>query len=72
MSNLGKTLGESTYLTPMQKVIVSKLTDRVEETKFTVHLPVDLFEKVREIGFKERKKIKALMVEALEKYVQGK
>jgi hypothetical protein len=56
----------------MQKVIVSKLTDRVEETKFTVHLPVDLFEKVREIGFKERKKIKALMVEALEKYVQGK
>ncbi|WP_255037794.1 hypothetical protein [Lacihabitans soyangensis] len=71
LSNLGKNLMETPSTTPMQKVTISKPTGRVEETRFTVHLPADLFDKVREIGFKEKKKIKAIMVEALEKYIKS-
>ena len=70
LSNLGKNLMETPSTTPMQKITVSKSTERVGETKFTVHIPTELFDKVREIGFKEKKKIKTIMVEALEQYVK--
>ena len=69
LSNLGKNLMVTPSTTPMQKVTVSKSTEKIVETKFTVHIPTDLFDKVREIGFKEKKKIKAIIVEALELYV---
>ena len=68
LSNLGKTLMETPSSTPMQKITVRKIKEKVETRIFTVHIPTDLFDQVREIAFKERRTIKGVIIEALELY----
>lgn len=69
MLPLGKNLMETLSTTPIQKVTELKPRGRAEETRFMLHLPVDLFKKVREIGFKENKK-KVMIVELIAKYIK--
>jgi hypothetical protein len=41
-----------------------------DETPFHVYIPTDLLWSIKEIGFKKKKKIKDIFVQALEEYVQ--
>lgn len=41
-----------------------------DETPFHVYIPTELLWSIKEIGFKKKKKIKDIFVQALEKYVQ--
>jgi hypothetical protein len=40
-----------------------------DETPFHVYIPTDLLWSIKEIGFKKKKKIKDIFVQALEEYV---
>ena len=56
--------------TPIQKTIPVVSPTKTPETKFTVHIPTELMDSVKDIAHKNKKKIKTLFVEALEKYVK--
>lgn len=62
---------EKESTTPVQQVVTSvvELPTKIEETKFTVHIPTALMDEVKTIGFNRKKKLKTLFVEALEAYV---
>lgn len=72
LANLGGKLKEKEDTTPIQTImpVTTTKSSQVEETKFTVHIPTDLMDNVKEIGFKNKKKIKTLFVEALAEYVE--
>lgn len=59
--------------TPIQTTVVedkkAQKEIRIEETKFTVHIPTDLLDSIKEIAFYRKAKIKNIMVEALQDYV---
>ena len=61
--------------TPMQTTVVEdKKTTKsvqVEESRFTVVLPTELMDSVREIAFFKKKKLKKVFEEALEDYVKN-
>jgi hypothetical protein len=75
LGNFGSNLKTSETKLPIQKTVsvetkINKKQEiETEETKFTVHLPTPLMDSIKEIGFKNKKKIKTMFVEALEKYV---
>ena len=78
LESLGSKLKEKEDTTPMQEVSPVKeehtlppikQKQKEEEVQFTVYIPVELMDTIREIGFRRKKKIKAIFVEALEEYV---
>lgn len=77
LASLGGKLKEKEDTTPMQEVSPVKepsipqppKNQKAEEVQFTVYIPVELMDTIREIGFRRKKKIKAIFVEALEEYV---
>jgi len=79
LGNFGTNLKTSETKLPIQKTVAvdekvekkpqPKEEPKIEETRFTVHLPTPLMDSIKEIGFKNKKKIKTMFVEALEKYV---
>lgn len=78
LASLSGKLKEKEDTTPMQEVspvkeqntpTPTKKSQKVEEIQFAVYIPVDLLDTIREIGFRRKKKIKAIFVEALEEYV---
>lgn len=78
LATLGGKLKDKEDTTPLQEI--TPIQDRsksepekapkAEETKFTVHIPTELMDTIKELGFKQKKKIKAIFVEALEEYAQ--
>lgn len=78
LASLGGKLKEKEDTTPMQQVspvkeehtpTPMKQKQKEEEVQFTVYIPVELMDTIREIGFRRKKKIKAIFVEALREYV---
>ncbi|WP_028523272.1 hypothetical protein [Runella limosa] len=78
LESLGTKLKEKEDTTPIQEVspvkeastpLRSTTKQKAEEIQFTVYIPVELMDTIREIGFRRKKKIKAIFVEALEEYV---
>lgn len=58
--------------TPVQKTVPVRKQEKIQETKFTVHIPSELMDSIKDIGYKNKKKIKTIFVEALEDYVKKK
>ncbi|MFC3813307.1 hypothetical protein [Lacihabitans lacunae] len=70
LENLGNKITSNIPNTPIQTAVEVKPTvHKVEETRFTVHIPTPLMNVIKDIGHENRKKIKTIFVEALEEYV---
>ena len=76
--NMGSKLNDTTTQPPLQEhkegrvEPVSNEAEKLPDVKFTVHIPGELMDQIRTIGFKEKKKLKAIFKEALEAYVSQK
>lgn len=69
LGNLGSKISNAIPTTPIQTTVAVKPTvAKVEETRFTVHIPTPLMDTIKDIGHVNKKKIKVIFVEALEAY----
>lgn len=46
--------------------------DKMKEVKLTIRIPAALHEKLREKGYKERRSLNSLIIQAIEKYLEKK
>lgn len=69
LGNMNNHLQTKDSNTPIQKTIPVTSTKKIEETKFTVHIPSQLMDQIKDIGHRDKKKIKSIFVEALEDYI---
>lgn len=71
LGNMNSHLLTKDSTTPIQKTIPVTSIQKAEETKFTVHIPTELMNEIKDLGYKNKKKIKTIFVEALEEYTKN-